>query len=585
MEDKMDSSAIERLGIMHLEECLLNCGKINPDINYNDKTVSWDGDIYLYSDESKKKEYLEGKCNVQVKSHFCKSQEEFNKPVIKFDVNCADLRNYMNDGGAIYFVVYILKNSNVNKYVIYYNSLLPFDIRKILKSTKENQQTKSIEFEKFPKEEYDIENVVKEFIFHRKMQFSTYDTNFRVFPTDSKEQYRIWFDINKPLLNEKQRYVYREIGDGVYEPVFKCKFTGIKVNDNNIDVSIDGKIYFRNAQITWGKGDAIKNIILNHGLNITGFGKKRSKIKLKKNCNIHEYIQNIKFMIAMKTGAELKIGNIACGTGFDISDDKRVFEYELSSFQKIEDLLLALKVDKDVMVSKLSNKMIDDLITLYRFIVLKEHHYLSDKEKTTQVGKINIGPYNFLIIKKFDELGRASIINPFENDLQCEMSLDRKHKFASSLALWLSQEAYNLFDNIDYNAVKESVIQLPYCNELDDVVTRVILIFLSKYDKTGDKDVLDCATSLAEWLYDKSATMINKINYLQCVHRKGGMEKKDIVSLIEDKKNNDDNEVLAGVNILLNNKDEFDYYFNKLNKKEQNKFKSYPIYTLVKNMK
>ena len=582
MEEKMDTGTIEKFGVIYLQQCLLKCGKIDPDINTNDKTVSWDGDIYLYSDESKKKDYLIGKCNVQVKSHSCVCLEDLNKPTIKFEVNCADLKNYINDGGVIYFVVYL--SDNGSKYTIYYNSLLPYDINKILKDTREAQKTKNVEFEKFPEEEYDIEQVIKEFIFHRRLQYSTYNSNPLIFPLNGKEQYQIWFDINKPLLSDTRRYVYRKICDGIYAPVFKCSFTGLELNGKNLDVSIDGVTYFRNVQLTLVKNDEIKKIILNHGLNITGFGNRRCKIQLKKNCNIAEYIQNIKFMIAMKNGFELKIGNIACGSSFEIFDENNDLEYELDVFQKIEKLLSTLKVDKQVMVSKLSSKMIDDLLTLYSFIVLKEYHLLIDGKSENNVGKVTVGDYNFFLIKLYNENNEAIIVNPFEDHLQCEMSHDGGDRFASSLALLLSQKEYDLFDNINYEAVRKSVTELPYCDDLDEVVLRTILSLLSRYDKTSSEEILECVTDIAEWLYNNNDSMINKLNYLQCVYRNGGLKKSDIDSLIESKNKNYAEDILTGINILLNYKEEFNYHFYKMSKKEQELFVNYPIYNLVKDM-
>lgn len=579
----MDKSRTEKLAVNHLEKLLLNCSKIDSDIKTNDKTVSWDGEIYLYSSESKRKDSLIGKCNVQVKGHSCKCKEELDKSEVTFYVSCADLKNYVNDGGVIYFVVYMLENDTDTK-KIYYNSLLPYDIDRYLKVIKPEQKTKAISFEEFPKEEREIECLIKDFLFHRKKQYSTHAIDNAIFPLNKNESYKVWFNANESILNGKSNYVYRQLSENVFMPAFKCKFTGVKMHSNNIDVSIDNTVYFRDVQVTWENQNVIKTIILNHGLNITGLGKKRSKIQLKKNCSIHEYIENLKFMIALKTGKELKIGEIACGNCFDVDDDAKDLEYELSTYEKIEHLLSVLNVKKIIMVSKISRKMINDLLTLYQFIVLKEHHLLTDGKSKNNVGKVNIGPYNFFLIKLYNEIGEAIIINPFDNHLKCEMSLDGEKRFESSFALWLSEKEYDLFDNVNYDAISRSVTELPYCDDLCQVVSRTILILLNKYDKEKEKAILECVTSISKWLYDNNGDIINLLNYLQCIYRMDGLEKNHQNELIELKRKYDDNNILAGINILLGNKSEFSYYFDKMNSKDRKLFKTYPIYNLLNTM-
>ena len=73
-----------------------------PYIDDNDKTPSWDGNIFLYSNSSGEKSNLLGKIPVQVKGHNIKS---FPKGNMKYRAEMADLRNFYNDKGVLYFVV------------------------------------------------------------------------------------------------------------------------------------------------------------------------------------------------------------------------------------------------------------------------------------------------------------------------------------------------------------------------------------------------------------------------------------------------------------------------------------------------
>ena len=54
----MNSNRIEARAINYLEDLLLECVHIDFNISKNDKGLSWDGFIFLFSDEDHKKENL-----------------------------------------------------------------------------------------------------------------------------------------------------------------------------------------------------------------------------------------------------------------------------------------------------------------------------------------------------------------------------------------------------------------------------------------------------------------------------------------------------------------------------------------------
>ena len=72
-----------------------------PCIDDNDRTPSWDGNIFLYSNSSGEKNNLLGKIPVQVKGHNIKS---FPKGNMKYRAEMADLRNFYNDKGVLFLL-------------------------------------------------------------------------------------------------------------------------------------------------------------------------------------------------------------------------------------------------------------------------------------------------------------------------------------------------------------------------------------------------------------------------------------------------------------------------------------------------
>ena len=128
------------IAISALQKKISQTNYLVPYLNSKDKGPSWDGEIYVYGnpDDKHPKSDLIGKVPVQIKGHKAK---QIHKEKIKFQAEVSDLRNYLKDGGVIYFVVYF--DENGENECIYYVILLPFELKRMLKNAG-NQKTKTI---------------------------------------------------------------------------------------------------------------------------------------------------------------------------------------------------------------------------------------------------------------------------------------------------------------------------------------------------------------------------------------------------------------------------------------------------------
>ena len=140
----MDRKAIETLSVNAIRDSVVVSDFLDQFIADNDKEPTWDGFVYIYSDKSKKKEKLKGRLPVQIKGT---ENDDFSKEEISFPVSTTDLNNYLYDGGAVFFVVYIGHNGLTRQ--IYYAELPPIKLRVYLAEAKE-QKSKSIKLKKFP---------------------------------------------------------------------------------------------------------------------------------------------------------------------------------------------------------------------------------------------------------------------------------------------------------------------------------------------------------------------------------------------------------------------------------------------------
>lgn len=140
----MTSKAIEELATNAVKRSIITTDFLDQFISENDKEPTWDGYVYIYNDKKKKKSDLSGRVAVQIKG---KQKNEMPTDEISFPVSTTDMKNFLYDGGAIYFVVYI--SLDKTKETIYYATLSPVKLKLYLAQAKD-QATKSIKFIPFP---------------------------------------------------------------------------------------------------------------------------------------------------------------------------------------------------------------------------------------------------------------------------------------------------------------------------------------------------------------------------------------------------------------------------------------------------
>ena len=118
---------IETLATAEIQGALAALPRVKSFIHDGDKEPSWDGNIYLYSDENFNKKGIT-KLAAQVKGQLAEAN---NLQEISFPIEVADLENYYRNGGCLYFVVCI-SPTNPQKKDIFYKTLLPYDLRELL---------------------------------------------------------------------------------------------------------------------------------------------------------------------------------------------------------------------------------------------------------------------------------------------------------------------------------------------------------------------------------------------------------------------------------------------------------------------
>ena len=240
----LNSQKIEQIAIEKVSGEITNCKTATASLSSNDKTPSFDGSIFLYSNSSLEKNRLKGIVSVQVKGKHT-SRDNLKLDLIKYPVQISDLRNYRQNGGIIYFVVYIENNTN---YKIFYNALLPLDLEAILSKTRKCQKTKNISLTPFPSNDEDrIISILSNFIRESKKQHSTASASYLDI-TKLTEFDQFSFSATSPHGNPFElftlpTYLYGQIGNcNVQIPLMKINIEKIATNNINLNVSLNGQV-------------------------------------------------------------------------------------------------------------------------------------------------------------------------------------------------------------------------------------------------------------------------------------------------------------------------------------------------------
>ena len=157
---------VEMMGVNAVRQAIDKTDYLVSRIKDNDRDPSWDGEVEAYRKpgDTHSKDDLILKIPVQVKGH---KENNLKKKTIKYSAELSDLRNYLNAGGTVFMVVYIDEDGENSQ--IYYNTLLPFELRRLVSRYGE-QKTKQIELKALPKKKSDIAEIFLFAATHMKKQ-------------------------------------------------------------------------------------------------------------------------------------------------------------------------------------------------------------------------------------------------------------------------------------------------------------------------------------------------------------------------------------------------------------------------------
>lgn len=533
-------------------------------ITTKDKGISYDGRIEIMNNASEKGNEWIGYIDVQVKGTCV---DEIKKGNSKFPIEVTHLENYTkNPLGVLFFVVQIQKDTLEKK--IFYRYLLPVDLQKIFMTIKTTQETKSIDIYPIDSNQ---KNMLKkkclEFLKARDMQVG----KRIVILDETKQPLEVLvqdFRENKNDYLKDKVYMYVKLNndEGLIPAIMP---EGGKIGAIEL---INKPIILRGIKFY----DSFKRIIeedailYQYGENII-FNTNTNKIDFKFQGTINEIINDLKFalMIIKITENDCQELSIVLKNKLDII--KR-FQYNLKKINII--LNNKFPPFKDIDYSNMEH--FNNLIN-------------NDNEtiKKIEISRLYViklcGKNILLLLNKNKE--SITVYNYFDNiSKKVTITVKKKKQYIRICPYSLLIDTLNFEDILNYN--KDSVsLSIKDCENNDinrEYMNLLALSLINSYDRTKNEEFYELAHDLINKLIEwKPEDYIYIINQMQLIKRKRELtnEEKNILYDIKNKKN-DNIDLLYGISILLENKSDIEYYYNRLNEKSKKEFSKYPIENL-----
>ena len=543
----MDTTIIEHLACLEINNIILQPPfHLLSNIKWNDKGLSFDGDIEIYSNNVQKSDFI-GRAPVQIKGTTThKKQHKVNK--IKHSVSKKDLEVYYKDGnGVLYFVVTIHPKSYVKQ--AYYRLLAPLDLKGLIDRLDANgNDSVTIPFKKLENNKLEficksliktVEKQPKQFIeASNKMKFTNYKINYADITEDS-------FDFF-----EEPAYIYGVLED-IELPIQTATMVKIAKRSSEVVTISDEQINVNYELLV--TEDRITLTIENTLIFEIDKKKKTGSITLSRMRTLGSYIKCLKLVKYQLEHNQLPFESFEFSARID---DKELFngaDEDIKLHQELSNACKQIGLSENYVFNDK-----EDLPSLFNGIMdifkHKKYELLSLGEKNlenTMIYNIELSEFvkvklmfidnefiDFFSIAALSKIGGLIPKNLKEN-FRVESLSDNWENDYWKVSIYSTETVTQMreFANFSFDTLK-----LSYSEEYHDIrveaTINVILDFVNYFDISSDNRYLEIALDLVQRYLEKFPDSdIAKINFfiirLKQFNKLSEEEQNDIYNILE----------------------------------------------------
>lgn len=590
----MNSNAIETLAVDAVKSSIVMSEYLDQCIPDKDKEPFWDGAIHVYNNKNHCKKNFRGRLPVQVKGT---QNNNHSRKEVSFSVSVVDLKGYLDDGGAMYFVVYISHDGRKNK--IYYLELTPIRIRFILNSANTKKKV-SLKFKEFPSDDNRKATVVMNCLDNCKRQSSF--SNAKLYTIEELQSQGVLESLSLHLsgirINDDPQmafinndvYLYANVkGSTIPQPIEILPKNLHTSETVDCSVTIGGKEYYSQIRIIKSLKDT--TYILGESFKITQNNETK---KVNYSYSSSDYLQvvakDLEFMLAYIDAGCFEIQGkrfpfnkkTATFSNFDLATQRK----NLKTIKELTQVLDCLGCKKMLQISSLGVNDNANL-SLLKIAFIDNKPVSGLVENIPTINRITLGNLNLILLftPKEDEPTTYLIRDFFATDILVKYESKRGDDLPVSQYGLLTVEDFVKADNLKYDVILPSFQRIEKHEETFERANWLLLDLLSAYDQTKKIELLNTAKDFSEWILtsteEEMPYNIKMLNHLQIIKRirpLNEVEKQTIFKIVT----NDQCPLstLVGAYILLEQYVSAEIHFNNMPSADQEEFKNYPIYNL-----
>jgi len=558
---------IEKMGLSYFTLFLKDTNFNTDSINFNDKTVSWDGDLYLLSDKYGSKRDAK-KISIQMKSEFKKKSLSNDTSPITLDIE--ELKNYENDGGIMLLKI---EFTSLQQYKIFLKTLYSNELTEIIKDT---NKYKTIRCSHCKTSQDFLDKFTS---FHKNKKFQiTKPISIKEIDTQGKVQNIVINIHGKSKTNLVDLDFFSEdtkLYTKIQETLIPLKETIASIRqDGQIEVKIDEEVI--KVPVVYSKSRDNAEFIISSCIKIMPRDR-QINIHIDENTSLLDSISALDLMIKLGEAKKAQIGGIHFEINSNV-DDVNNLRRKQGYYIKVLELIETLGQDVKSFLISDQRKYSEQINWLIYF-------YIENKPVLTQVSELSFykefrirdNIYLFIFNKV---IGEENIFRArYFNDINLEIEIldgESIHPFTAYAILKPKLLAYM---NINFSHFK---VEIDKYNDNSDfannVLSIVLLNFINAYDLKNNPIFLECARYIND--INLSELSIKQINEFQIIKRERTLtisEKEIILSLPFDENDNRNIQFECCRNILLDEFARFEQNYKLLGVEEAKFFATWPI--------
>jgi hypothetical protein len=577
----MNSIKIEKGAIEELKRIIRLHDKMDEFLKSNDKDPSWDGDIYLYTDEDLQVEHIQYRIPSQVKGR--NDEKLLNKNSISYPVEYKNLRNYLNDGGVCYFVIIV--SNNGEKMAVFYNTMTPIKLASYLKNTekKKADQTKNIPLLRLKNnDKNELYRILQQFGHDSKEQgtgelvrkaISIKDMQ----KIDSVRMTAFVSDNDEVMKNIKsgEACLFGHLMDCdmwipfEYKTQRNMEFISCVRQDETFGV--DRVPYYYGFEIMKNSNGKF-TIRLSENLCIDIAN---NKINFELKTELEQIVKDIRFLEILQQGTSLYIGKEKLCDYENINLGEKIHK-AIKDITQIKLALMKFEIHLDKRLDTFTGddwKSINELINLYK-------GEIKPKNETAWhmwwwQGKVV--PF-FLAI---DSNGVVCIENGMHFQ-HFQLTISSGDNYRISPIIMFKRDVWEKLYDVDEKILLEEVEKSELNIQTEGNFSSLLVELLAAYDTTKNEKYYDIVNIIADKLLETSPDNAYwKINKLQLIKRKRDLSEGELQELERIEERTNDSKVVCAVNILIDNKRKAKKELDEMAEEDKELFMTYPIYNLL----